>query len=82
MRITQDVKKTKDINRVETMKCICITCGTNKQNPKNGYCKNGHDNWLEPDDQAMYFNKASRKLGKTIEELAYAIENEIDLSIK
>ncbi len=29
---------------------ICATCGTTEQNPNDGYCKKGHDDWLEARD--------------------------------
>lgn len=30
---------------------ICLTCGTREENPENGYCVNGHDNWVEARDE-------------------------------
>lgn len=28
--------------------CVCMTCGIrNDHSTENGYCSNGHDNWLE-----------------------------------
>lgn len=32
----------------EIIPCICMTCGVrNDFSTDNGYCQNGHDNWLE-----------------------------------
>lgn len=32
----------------EIINCVCMTCGVrNDHSTDNGYCRNGHDNWLE-----------------------------------
>ena len=49
--------------------CICITCGTSKTNGENGYCKNGHDNWLEEDDHVALYLEASKNLKISVKEL-------------
>jgi hypothetical protein len=61
-------------------KSICITCGTNKQNNITGYCINDHDNWLESNDDVIYFKQASKNLNKNIEEIENAIKNGVNLS--
>ena len=32
---------------MEKLKDVCLTCLTNEEDPENGYCINGHDNWLD-----------------------------------
>ena len=32
------------------MPAICGECGTIKDDGEYGFCKNGHDNWIERDD--------------------------------
>lgn len=56
---------------------ICLDCGTAKQDPENGYCKNDHDNWLEIDDNIERFTEASEKFKKTMDEIIFCIENNI-----
>jgi hypothetical protein len=62
-------------------KCLCITCGTTEDDPITGYCKNDHDNWLEPKDEIKYFKEASTNLNKTIDEVYNSLMNGEDLSI-
>ncbi len=49
--------------------CICATCGTMLSNPITGFCKNGHDDWLEPEDGIEDFERASKNTGYRIKEL-------------
>lgn len=34
----------------DTKNCICIQCGTTKQNSDTGKCEHNHDDWLEYSD--------------------------------
>ena len=53
--------------------CICMTCGVrNDHSTENGYCQNGHDNWLEYRDvhqKNNFFKKASKIFGISGQEL-------------
>ena len=56
---------------------ICGTCGTDKERT-NGYCINGHDDWIEWEDLLTpYTHKlitdSLKKLNITISELVYKI---------
>ena len=48
----------------EIHSCICMTCGVrNDHSTENGYCQNGHDNWLEYRDvyhKNEFFKKAMK----------------------
>ena len=63
------------------MSPICITCGTVKQDPITGFCINDHDNWLEPNDELQYFEKAIKNLGVNIGEIRRAMETDSDIII-
>jgi hypothetical protein len=54
---------------------ICIICGTNKIDPITSFCINNHDDWLEETDDIKNFERASKNLEKTIEELYNMIIN-------
>ena len=61
---------------------ICLDCGTTKENPQNGFCIHGHDNWLESGDDISRFIDAANKFKVNIENIAFSIKNGIDLCIK
>lgn len=66
------------------MKAICCTCGTNESNPDNGYCKNGHDDWLEERDfhyveTRFQVHKACSQLSVTENFLQYAMQENLSL---
>lgn len=58
---------------------ICLECGTTKQNEKTAYCINGHDNWLENNDDIYRFNIAIKKFNVDLNTIHNSINNNIDL---
>lgn len=47
-------------------KAVCVTCGTASARDLDGYCVNGHDNWLELSDKKEHpslWNAVKRKSG-------------------
>ena len=51
---------------------LCLTCGARDDHRADGYCKNGHDDWLElwdVEQQNSFFKRALRQSGLTAEEL-------------
>lgn len=61
------------------MSPICITCGTVKEDDTTGFCINGHDDWLESNDELQYFERAIKNLGTNIEEIRRAMESGSDI---
>jgi len=59
---------------------ICLDCGTAKENPENGFCMNGHDNWLEEMDKIERFSEASIKFNKTTSELMFHIQQNVSIT--
>jgi hypothetical protein len=59
---------------------ICLDCGTAKENPKNGFCINDHDNWLEETDEIKRFSEASVKFYKTASELMFHIQQNVSIT--
>ncbi len=59
---------------------ICLNCGTAKENPENGFCINGHDNWLEEEDNIERFSEASSKWNKSNYELMYHIKDNVSIT--
>lgn len=60
---------------------ICYKCGTAQENPDNGYCINGHDNWLEIIDDSKRLGRAAKKFGITVEKLAEHIEHNKSINL-
>jgi hypothetical protein len=62
-----------------TIPCVCLTCGVrDNYTSKNGYCQNGHDNWLHEDDVAArdeHFERAVKITGFTPDELERKFNN-------
>lgn len=56
--------------------CICMTCGErNDHSTDDGWCRNGHDNWLEYKDvlhMNEFFRDMKRRAGMTTEQLTTA----------
>lgn len=53
---------------------ICATCGTTDSNQENGFCINGHDDWLERRDFSIsehnqVIKRAMKTTGLSLEEL-------------
>lgn len=59
---------------------ICLDCGTSSENPENGFCINGHDNWLEAEDDIERFSHASVKFNKTTSELMFHIQKNVSIT--
>lgn len=59
---------------------ICLTCGTAQADDTNGFCENGHDNWLEDGDEGEMFIEAMSKFEVDMVTLKNAIKNSISLS--
>jgi len=63
--------------------CICMTCGIrNDFSHENGFCQNGHDNWLEYRDVAQeneFFKRFAVTAGLSEDELRAAF---LDTKIK
>lgn len=59
---------------------ICLDCGTAKENPENGFCINGHDNWLEEEDSVERFLQASVKFNKSSSELICHIKDNVSIT--
>jgi hypothetical protein len=61
------------LNKPETMpQAICGTCGTKETDQDNGYCINGHDNWVELRDfehNIEHVRSACQNLGITMDDL-------------
>ena len=60
---------------------ICRECGTAKENSENGFCINGHDDWLEEEDgfKGLFPYLEKFKLG-SVYRLKYHIINNICLT--
>ena len=52
---------------------ICLDCGTTNEDSQTGFCINGHDNWLELQDDVELFEQASKKFGASLGEIKDAI---------
>jgi hypothetical protein len=68
------------------MKAICGICGTNETS-KGGFCKHGHDHWIELQDfdnpaLKMHIHRGMANMNVTKEELKKAVEKEISLEDK
>lgn len=61
---------------------VCSKCGTTKEDTKTAFCINGHDSWLEQGDDLDLFQKTSKDLNCTMEELINAIQTNTDIVIK
>ena len=61
---------------MEKLKDVCLTCLTNEEDPENGYCINGHDNWLDHSGlmQLEYIREAKIALHLTWEEIMTKLE--------
>lgn len=75
----------KDISEVSASvifsNALCLECGTTKENPENAFCVNGHDNWLESNDEMERFQHASKRFGVSMTEITNSIKNGIDLVV-
>ncbi|MCY4781768.1 hypothetical protein ORI89_19130 [Sphingobacterium sp. UT-1RO-CII-1] len=65
MKLNKILKDCKQdlISRGQTgfISCICLTCGIrNNHSEENGYCQNGHDDWLEYRD-VLYKNETFKR---------------------
>lgn len=58
---------------------LCLDCGITKENPENGFCTNGHDNWLEMDDEAERFSIACKKFKVDMPTIINSIKTNTDL---
>lgn len=58
---------------------ICLECGTSQQRSEDGFCINGHDNWLEQEDSAERFAEAIVKFKKPLVTIILSIQNNTDL---
>lgn len=58
---------------------VCATCGTTDEDNENGFCKNGHDDWLELIDDANLFIRASENLNVSVKALKESIKNNISI---
>lgn len=89
-----DVKHTGDRNKVTCKFClrlfnssfgfanaICLSCGSTKENLQNAFCINGHDNWLELNDEAERFQIALERFRVPLNEIILSIKQGIDLLI-
>lgn len=61
-------------------KAICGICGTTESDDKHGFCKEGHDHWVEEDDflqpgLATYLVLACKHLDCTMDELKEKVKN-------
>lgn len=67
----------------EIISCICLSCGVrNDHSTSDGFCKNGHDNWLEYRDIYLkneFFDYALKITGLTADQLIKAF---LDNSVK
>jgi hypothetical protein len=54
---------------------VCLTCGTNQQNAKTGFCINDHDDWVEESDSVLILN-FSKKFNKSISEVLGLIKHD------
>lgn len=59
---------------------ICYKCGTAEENAKTGFCKNGHDNWLESNDDLLRLARAAKKFGISVEQLDKNIKGSISIN--
>lgn len=60
---------------------ICLICGTAEEDSESGYCINGHDDWLEPEDEYQRVQTAIQVFGKPYEEIMDAIKNNRSLEV-
>jgi hypothetical protein len=61
---------------------FCTLCGTKKSDPKNGYCINGHDSWLEYQDMSNEFGeKFCKKQKISLDELKKMFSSIKDVKI-
>lgn len=60
---------------------VCLVCGTTKENTKNAFCINGHDDWLETNDDMERFAIASKRFGVPMDKIVLAIDEGIDLEV-
>lgn len=49
--------------------CICATCGIQLSDPDTAFCVNGHDDWLERNDDMDIFVRASKNTGMSVDEI-------------
>lgn len=61
---------------------VCTKCGTTKENPDTAFCINGHDSWLESNDDLELFEQTTKDLNTTMVELIHAIQTNTDIIIK
>lgn len=79
MKKRTDMKKTTPFIPANA---ICLRCGTTKEHPETGYCKNGHDDWLEAKDEGHRFDWAMKKFKVSVHVILKSIANNIDLPVK
>lgn len=66
-------------NLIIAEEAICLACGTNLENSVTGFCKNGHDDWLEEYDDAERFEVAQNNFKLTISEILNKIRTSSSL---
>lgn len=57
------------MSEIKEKYCICATCGSQLSDSETSFCINGHDDWLERDDNFEIFSRASQNIGLTPQEL-------------
>ncbi|MCK9445743.1 hypothetical protein M0Q50_02495 [bacterium] len=67
------------MNNISNANAICLICGSTKQNNTTSLCINDHDDWLEEIDDASRFSKAMIHFNLNINDIIFAIQNNIDL---
>ncbi len=60
---------------------ICLDCGTAKEDPENGFCINGHDNWVEDGDDVQRISYACEKFQITGKQLMHHIKNNVSVGL-
>lgn len=81
MLIIQLNKMKKDELTYSPADAICLVCGTAKEDKKSGLCINGHDDWLENQDDMYRFNIAINRFHISFDEIIDAINNNTDIII-
>lgn len=61
---------------------MCLERETAKEDPENGLCINGHDNWVEDGDDVERISYACEKFQLTGKELMHHIKNNICINQK
>jgi len=59
---------------------ICLECGTAKENPENGFCLNGHDDWVESNDDISRLNEVVLKFNVSLTVLMIHLANSLCLT--